>query len=351
VTIRGSVDAVSTKSATGWAYAQGRRDDILVQAVLSHEVIGDAVATDHRPDLAAVGLGKGNCGYTIEFYREIDPLYLPFISIKVDGGDIELPRAGQLGFGDFLAAFYRTHPGAGRPRTTLGGLWTDRTDASAILKSKMDIGQVTSEAGSVLGQLITQGIAVVEQKAADEIGDDTAGNGTLSVDRITALVEDPATLAVLRAVFDDHPLILAAETILGRDTSLTQPSAESDSPSPAECLVIAAPAADAPIAVEIVRDSHQLPEFTAAGVSRWAGNETHAGVELAAAAQGLVTRYEISSGAVAIVGPGTLYRLRCGGTADGLHLRCVPARAMPMALATDGKRQEIVCPSGVRICL
>jgi hypothetical protein len=348
VTIRGSVDAVTTKSATGWAYAQGRRDDILVQAVLSHEVIGDAVATDHRPDLAAVGMGKGNCGYTIEFYREIDPLYLPFISVKVDGGDIELPRAGQLGFGDFLAAFHRAHPAAGRPRSALGGLWTDRTDASAILKSKMDIGQVTSEAGSIVAQLVTQGIAIVEQKA-DAAGDDVARNGTLSADRIAALVENPLTLAVLQAIFDDHPLVLAAETILGRDTPLTQPSAESGSPSPAECLVVAAPAADAPIAVEIVRDSHQLPEFTPAGISRWARSEVHAGVELAAAQHGLMTRYEVSPGALAIVGPGTIYRLRCGETADGLRFHCTPARAMPMALATDGKRQEMVCQSGVRI--
>ena len=43
----------------GWAYAQGRRNDLIVQAVLSHEVIGDAVATEYRPDLAAVGMGKG----------------------------------------------------------------------------------------------------------------------------------------------------------------------------------------------------------------------------------------------------------------------------------------------------
>jgi hypothetical protein len=348
VTIRGSVDAVTTKIATGWVHDQGRRDDILVQAVLSHEVIGDAVATDHRPDLAAVGMGKGNCGYTIKFYREIDPLYLPFISIKVDGGDIELPRAGQLGFGDFLAAFHRAHPAAGRPRTALGGLWTDRTDAAAILKSKMDIGQVTPETGSLVGQLVTQGIVIVEQEAAAP-GGDMARNGTLSADRIATLVEDPLTLAVLRATFDDHPLVLAAETILGRDTPLTQPSAESGSPSPAECLVVVAPAAGAPIAVEIVRDSHQLPEFTPAGISRWAPGEVHAGVELAAAQHGLMMRYEVSPSAVAIVGPGTIYRLRCGGGADGLRLHCAPARAMPMALATNGKQQETVRPSGVRI--
>jgi hypothetical protein len=350
VTIRGSVDAVTIKSATGWAYAQGRHDDILVQAVLSHEVIGDAVATDHRPDLAAVGMGKGNCGYTIEFYREIDPLYLPFISIKVDGGDIELPRAGQLGFADFLTAFHRAHPAAGRPRSALGGLWTDRTDATAILKSKMDIGQVTPEAGLVVGQLVTQGIAIIEQEAAAP-GEDMARNGTLSADRIAALVEDPLTLDVLRAIFDDHPLVLAAETILGRDTLLAQPSAESGSPSPAECLVVAAPTAGAPITVEIVRDSHQLPEFTPAGILRWARNEVHAGVELAAAQRGLMMRYEVSPGAVAIVGPGTIYRLRCGGGADGLRLHCTPARTMAMTLASDPNRRETMRESRVRIYL
>lgn len=345
MTIRGSVDVVTTKGATGWAYAQGRRNDIVVQAVLSHEVIGDAAATDYRPDLAAVGMGKGNCGYTIEFYREIDPLYLPFVSVKVDGGDAELPRAGQLGFSDFFAAFHRGHPAAGRPRSVLGGLWTDRTDAAAMLKAKTEIGQIAPDAAAVIGQLIHLGIAIVEppptfrEPAAE-----------LDAERVAALVEAAPTLTALRAILDDHPLIVGAELCRG-DTPLVQPSAESRLPSAAECLIVVTPAADCGIAVEIVRDSHLLPEFTPGGVSRWANGQVHAGVEIAAAQQGLMTRYELPIGATAIIGPGTIYRLRCSDAAEGIKMTCAPSRATPMVLAEDDSRRDIVRETGLRLWL
>jgi hypothetical protein len=344
VTIRGSVDAVTTKGASGWAYAQGRRNDLVVQAVLSHEVVGDAVATEYRPDLAAVGMGKGNCGYTIEFYREIDPLYLPFVSIKVDGGDAELPRANQLGFNEFFAAFYRNHPSAGRSRTALGGLWTDRTDAAAMLKAKTEIGQISPEIAAVIGELIHLGIAIVEPQD----GSDATAPATLEAAGAAVLLETSPLLPALRAVLDDNPLVLSAVPCRA-DTVLMQPSAESRLPSAAECVIIAAPAADRQIAVEIVRDSHKLPEFTPGGVSRWARGEVHAGIEIAAERQGLMVRYDLPVGAAALIGPGTIYRLRCSGGAAGLKMACIPCRATPMTLATDGSRTEIIRESGVRL--
>jgi hypothetical protein len=346
MSFRGSVDVVTTKGASGWVYAQGRPDGIAVQAVLSHEVIGDAAATDHRPDLVAAGLGKGNCGYAITFYREIDPLYLPFVSVKVDGGDAELPRASQLGFVEFFAAFHRNHPSAGRSRSVLGGLWIDRTDAAAMLKSKVEIGQFDAGVAAIVGQLIHQGIAIIEQPAAVEAR--KSNGAALSADRVAALVEEAQTFAALRAILDDNPLVQNAEIVSG-NTDLVQPSAESGSPSPAECLVIAAPVADREIAVEVVRDSHRLPEFTPGGISRWASSERQAGVEVAAAQQGLLTRYDVPPGSVAIVGPGTIYRLCCAEGADGIKLQCAPSRAMPIALAKDTKRRETARKTGVRV--
>jgi hypothetical protein len=346
VTIRGSVDVVTTKRATGWAYAQGRRDDIVVQAVLSHEVIGDAIAADHRPDLAAVGMGKGNCGYTIEFYREIDPLYLPFVSIKVDGGDTELPRAGQLGFREFFAALHQNRPTAGRSRSVFGGLWTDRTDAAAILKAKGEIGQIDQETAAVLGQLIDRGLAV----ASLSDGSLTKRDNAINPDQVAALIEATPILPALRAAFDDNPLVLSAE-ICERDTVLVQPSAEGIWPSAVECLIIASPVGEDGMAVEIVRDSHLLPEFTAGGVSRWASKQAHAGLEVAAEQQGLMSRYELSPGNAAIIGPGTIYRLCCAGGSDGIKLSCVPSRALPMALVSDGARSETVRRSRVRVWL
>ncbi len=343
MTILGSVDMVTTKGATGWAYAQGRRNDIVVQAVLSHEVIGDAVATDHRPDLAAVGMGKGNCGYNIEFYREIDPLYLPFVSVKIDGGDAELPRAGQLGFADYFAALHRAHPACGRSRSVFGGLWTDRTDAAAVLKGKIAIGQIAPEAGATIGEMIHLGIALLADTG-------TAGLGDATVDAIATLIETPSLLAVLRAVFDDNPVVVDATRCDG-DTALVQPSAEHQLPSAAECLVLVTPAAERDVAVDIVRDGHLLPEFTPGGVSRWGSGRAHAAVEIAAGRQGLMSRYDVPAGTVAIIGPGAIYRLRCGEGAAGVRMVCTPSRAMPMALAAQDNRREAARPSGVRLCI
>jgi len=332
VSIRGSVDVVTTKGAVGWAYAQGRREDIMVQAVLGHEVIGDAVATTHRPDLAAVGMGKGNCGYTIKFYREIDPLYLPFISVKVDGGDIELPRPGYLGFAEFFAAFYRAHPAAGRARSMLGGLWTDRTDAAAILKSKIDISQVTGEAAASIRPLIHLGLAVLSLGRSGIALDEA---GAPSAEWIASIVEQPALLTTLRSVLDDNPCVLNVE-ICASDTALIQPSAEYHLPSAAECLAVVMPAVEQGIAIDVVRDSHRLPEFTTAGISRWASGETHAGLEIAAQRQGLITRYDVPLGSIAIIGPGTIYRLHAAKGAEALKFCCIPSRTIPMALTKDG---------------
>jgi hypothetical protein len=165
---------------------------------------------------------------------------------------------------------------------------------------------------------------------------------------LATLIERPAMLAVLRAVLDDNPLVLNVEICM-RDTPLVQPSAENRLPSPAECLALAIPAAGQDMAVEIVRDSHRLPEYTASGISRWESDQAHAGIELAAQSQGVITRYDVPVGAIAIIGPGTIYRLCCADGADALKLCCVPSRAMPMTLAIDGNRGETVRRSGVRV--
>jgi hypothetical protein len=307
MTIQGSLDVLTVEAAMGWAYAPDRVGGGVVQAVLSCEIIGDALASEHRSDLAAVGLGEGNCGFTIRFYRQIEPIYLPFVSIKVDRGDIELPRTGQPGFVEFFSALYRDHPSAGRSRSVFGGLWTDRTDAAALLNAKVQIGQIADEPASVVGELIHHGIAIVSE-AGNDINPTKRSDSAL-LEKLAAILEEPRMLAVLRSVFEDNPLVLSAEELRGCDTELVQPSAEARHPSPGECLVIVAPFAEAEITVEIVRDGHRLPEFTPAGVSRWASPQPHAALELAVLQQGLITQYALPPGAAAIIGPGTIYRL------------------------------------------
>ena len=117
MSFRGSVDLRRQREIAGWAYSADHPHGLVVQAIINNEVIGDALANLDRPDLVGVGLGDGNCGFMINPLREIDPLYLPFIAVKVQGGDVELPRSGALGFGEFFSKLYRQHPGAGRPRS------------------------------------------------------------------------------------------------------------------------------------------------------------------------------------------------------------------------------------------
>ncbi len=270
--VRGSVDVVSGTEVRGWAFSPGRRDPVTVQAVLNHEILGEAAANLHRPDLAVAGLGDGNSGYAMKLFRPVDPLYLPFLVVKVDGGDAELPRAPLLGFAEFFASLYRSHPAAGRPRSVFGGLWTDRTDAAALLRGKTEIGQIPQGAEAGIAALIHTGVSLVELHRAPEPAEPLA-------EIVGAVLEDAALLPLLRAVLEDNPLAVQAERLDAAATALAQPSAGNPSPSPAECLAIVVSLGEG-VVVDAVRDSHRLPEFTPLGVSRWASRAAADGLSV-----------------------------------------------------------------------
>ena len=345
MTVRGSIDVVTGHDVGGWAYAAGRGAPVAVQVVLGHEVLGEALANISRPDLAAAGLGDGRCGYVVQLYREIDPLYLPFLAVKVDGGDAELPRSGIAGFQEFFTALYRAHPACGRTRSVLGGLWTDRIDAPALLRGKLGIGQIAPEPAAAVGQLLQDGFAVIAMHngaAADAWGEATPA-------QIGALLDDAAVLPVLRAVLEDQVLVVAADMVRAGVTGLAQPSAANPSPSPAECLAVVVAFGDG-VMLDVVRDSHQLPEFTPGGASRWGRDVAPVALELAAA-HGLLDSYPLPPGTLAVIGAGLSHRVRCTDGADAMRLLCLPARLMPLALATDTARRETARDSGTRICL
>jgi hypothetical protein len=318
---------------------------VRVQAVLNQEILGEALADLHRPDLAAAGLGDGRSGYAIKLFRRIDPLYLPFVSVTVDDGDAALPRAPELGFQEFFSALYRQHPIAGRSRSIFGGLWTDRTDAMALLGGKVAIGQVSEAVSAAVLRLIHSGVTIL-----DLIGlpVDEAWQKSLA-ESVGDLLEDQAVLPVLRSVLDDNPLVVCAAWVHGCETALAQPSTKNFAPSPTECLALLVPFGDSVI-LDVVRDSHRLPEFTPSGVSRWVQGDAAAGLQIAAG-NGLLDRYVLAPGTVALIGPGTLHRLRSGTESAAMRLLCLPARLAPSELATDSRRQEVSRASGVRTWL
>jgi hypothetical protein len=321
--IRGSVDTVTETAVTGWVYSPGRKAPITVQAILNHEIIGETTANTHRSDLKKAGLGDGNSGFEINLYRLIDPLYIPFVQVTVDGGDVELPRVPTLGFGDFFRSLYAAHPTAGRHRSVFGGLWTDRTDAAAMLEGKIAIGQVTPEAASVILDLIRNGFATIP----------LAANSVVHVwrenlaENIGDVLEKSLVLSVLRAVLDDNPLVVRTEWFDADATSFDQASIRNPSPSPAEVIEVIIPFGDA-VFLEFIRDSHMLPEFNNNGVSRWRKSETTAEVKIDLT-NGLLTSRNLVPNEIALVGPGTVGRLRCGDQDDALKLYCIPRRSAP----------------------
>jgi len=314
--IRGSLDVITPTEAHGWAFSSVTNEPVLVQAVLNQEIVGEALAENHRPDLAAAGFGNGNSGYVIKYFRQIDPLYLPFISVKVNGGDAELPRAPQLGFVDFITSFHRTSPSAGRHRSLLGGLWTDRTDASALLRGKMQIGQVDSHMAAVLDHLVNHGFATLPVNAASHDGAWLTGLQTAAL----RLMQDAALAPLLRVVLSDVPLVAKVEWVEPGEMPLAQPSTRNASPSPAECLDIVVPLGGG-VKLDVVRESHKLPEFTPNGASRWADPAARA-----VNAHHFLDSYDLEPGTVAIIGAGTIYAPRCKGESSVAQILTVPER-------------------------
>jgi hypothetical protein len=341
--IRGSVDIITPTAISGWAYAPGQSEPVLLQAVLNHEILGEAHANIYRPDLHEAGLGDGRSGYAIKLFRPIDPIYLPFIVVKVEGGDTELPRAPLLGFSAFFTALYAEHPAAGRHRSLLGGLWTSRTDAAALLRSKTELGHVPPVAAPVIQQFIYQGFAVSE---LDDAPMQEGWRRDLPA-AIGALLEARGLIAPLRAILEDHPLVVRAEWVEGADNGLVQPSQFNPSPSPAECIEILLAFGDG-VSVDLVRDSHLLPEFTPRGVSRW--SKTALGdVAAQASAGGLLDRHALVFGAAMLIDPGTLYRVRCPDGAAAIRILCLPSRNYPAKLVGNLALKETVRANGVRV--
>jgi hypothetical protein len=337
--VRGSVDLVTVNEVHGWAYAGDRKGPVLVQAVLHHEIIGETAATIHRPDLAQAGLGDGNSGFIIGLFRPLDPIYLPFVAVKVNGGDAELPRGPELGFGDFFKTLYKTYPLCGRHRSLLGGLWTDRTDAGAVLRGKLTVGHILPAVVPAVQALIHDGYAVIGVPAIPAEGQFRDAKA----EAIAEVMDDAGLLVPLQAILEDQPLVLRTE-FLSTETGFSQPSARNGSLSPAESLELLIPFGTG-ASVDVVRDGHKLPEYTLDGRSRWVtGGLAEAG------GNAWLDRLVLSPGEVMVMGAGTIYRAGVVPGAAVLRLTVAPGRNLAAGVLESGA-VEHVAKSGVRIVI
>jgi hypothetical protein len=345
----------------GWAYSPELGKSLTVQALLNHSVIGEAVADSYRPDLAGVGLGDGNCGYSITFYNKIDPIYLPFVAVKPEGSDLEFPRSTISGYSDFFSRLYQRFPATGRHRSVLGGLWTDRIDAAAVLKGRCEIGMISPEIEQKLfrfihsGLLILDDVAQVSPKPARRNDRNEKGTPHLVasnngyVELMKSVLEARSVLDLLRAIFEDHPLVLCPKQ-MGPEQHLYQPSALEALQSPAESLAIIVPLGSGEVELDVVRDSHLFPEFTANGQSRWADTGGDSFIELARRSHGMIDRYKVAPGGAALIGPGLIHNVRGGADCGGLRAVCVPSRQTPAKAVVGGGGTTVVdLDSGARI--
>ncbi|MCB4821014.1 hypothetical protein [Roseicella aerolata] len=349
MTIRGSIDELTPLAASGWAHDDRASEPILVQAMINGAVIGEAIADLNRPDLAAAGLGDGRCGFHIAFGAAIDPSQLAFVAVKPSRGDVELPRTNLTGYIDAFRAMRARHPGVGWSRSIFGGLWTDRVDARRRLAGRVAIGAISQENAGPLGRFIESGhvllggalapagfdIRMTEAVARLPAGPLSPRGSLDEADVLTALpglLFRDAPLGLLRGAFDDNPLVCRAELMRGT-TRFAQPSTAEPLPAPTECAALVTGIGEGQLLLDIVRDSHALPEFTPDGESRWLAR---GGATLALATAAAASTETIGLGAddLAVIGPGTLYRLRVPEGMTALVALATPNRQTPLRFLT-----------------
>jgi hypothetical protein len=345
--IRGSVDTLGSKRATGWIYSDQAHEPLTVEAMINDQVVGRAVADLLRPDLKTAGFGNGKCGFELRFDSEIDAQYLPFVQIMLAGTDLELRRWAGAGFRDYFRALYQRYPRAGRTASVFGGLWTDRTDASALLKGRADIGLVAVREANYLARFIQDGVVVLASNPEPGVVNGHSVDNDL-VDTVAQTLFGDQLLNLLRAVLDDNPVAVRADVLETDEDEFAQISALEELPSPAESLGVVFPATERPAVVDVIRGGHRFPEFLADGLSRW----THAAVPRTASATLSpdlpVDRHLVPQGSAMLISPGALYRVRAGN-AGAIRVLTLPSRLSLLRFQQKAPRGEVTHESGARV--
>lgn len=357
MSIRGSIDRISPEGVAGWAYSPDSRGPLVVQAILGGRIVGEVAADFHRPDLAAAGLGDGNCGFELTFYEPVDPTLLPLISVQPRDGNVELPRTNVTGFPEFFRAVYSRFPKAGRSRSVFGGLWTDRTDATRVLVGRVATGATPPDLEPLLQDFIERGYAVLPSAVAPVglAAGDAALVESLATDTTIEPQIDPAAarllealpgilfrdvpLRILRGILDDNPVACRTVICRGSDAAFKQPSTAERLPSPAECVAALVVAGPDQVELDIVRDSHTLPEFTADGRSRWVSSDTSAAISIAIENGASIETVSVGPLDLAVIGPGTLYRARTPETSAAVLSWITPSRQSPTRILQRNAKQ------------
>ncbi len=172
----GAVELVSNHQIYGWAADPDNAEArVNVEIRLDGAPIATTEAGLFRPDLAAASRGHGRHGFDVKFTRTLDDAELARIeavlpalgvALPVLPGAIrtlDLPRAPELQTSD--------DPRIPRFRSRFGGLWTDLSNAPALLDGKRELGLVSAEEHALLAGWIAQGYAILPGAIPPELCD------------------------------------------------------------------------------------------------------------------------------------------------------------------------------------
>jgi hypothetical protein len=142
-----------------------------------------------------------------------------------------------------------------------------------------------------------------------------------------------AAVRLLRAVFDDHPVIYRLDRI-EQSTTFYQAASVEALPSPAETLLVYIGFPGGTSRIEIIRDSHEMAEFGPGGKSRWTADGAGE-VSGLAEQQGLsITEAEFNNLDMVVVGPGLVHRVTGSPTTPVLRALVTPRRITPLRFLT-----------------
>jgi hypothetical protein len=329
MTIKGSVDQIGVKGVSGWIYNTADSRPMVVEAVLHHRIVGEALADNFRHDLAEVGMGDGRCGFAIEFPLPLDAAYLPFVSLRPSGGDVELTRTSLSGYADFLATLYKSNPIAGRTKSVYGGLWTDRTDALAILEGRRSIHAVDDRTAAAIERLIVHGHVVLDLPSSE--GHHAFSRDFSSMERRVAhMLFQHNVDDTLKAIFDDRPVAIHGDVFYEAQSAFKQACTGRALASPLDCVALLSASGPSSSVIEFVRDSHNFPDFTVAGKARWLLGQEETALAHASAIGSAVEVIGLDGTQVVLVAAGTLFRCIQPSTDGTVEALCVPSRQTPL---------------------
>jgi hypothetical protein len=145
---------------------------------------------------------------------------------------------------------------------------------------------------------------------------------------LAGFVFNAPAVRLLRAVFDDHPVAYRLDVLHAPQPGFSQACSIEALPSPGECALLYV-AGKPGARLELVRDSHELAEFSQDGKSRWTAQGSSAVRDLVVEQGGSIEVVDLEPLDMVMVGPGLVHRVTAGETTAAIRALVAPRRITP----------------------